>query len=138
MEISREEALETLRRWQMRGETVGLIFAARGGTAGSAMLAAITEISSRIVFKTDSSVLTFGLYKSHFELRPLTVLRFPHRDGLAQIQGLHIWLESGHWLFVCEAGESGKKWLETATQALEQAGSNEPEESSRSAHSHAA
>ncbi len=129
MEISREEALNSLRRWKHSGTTVGLIFAAHGGTAGSAMLAEIAELSSRIVFKTEMSVLTFGLFQAHFELRPLTVLRFPKREGLAQIDGLHIWLESGHWLFVCDARGLGNKWLESAARALERGGPDDPVES---------
>ncbi len=128
MEISREEAFGTLRRWKRDEVTVGLIFAARGGTAGSAMLAKISELSSRIVFKTESTVLTFALIQAHFELRPLTVLRFPQREGLSQIQGLHVWLDSGHWLFVCDAQGLGNKWLESATLALEQGGPGGPAE----------
>jgi hypothetical protein len=45
MEISRQEALRSLRRWQQSGTPAGLIFAARGGTARSAMLAQISEVS---------------------------------------------------------------------------------------------
>jgi len=120
MEISREEALRSLRRWQQSGTTVGLIFAARGGTAHSAMLAQISEVSSRVVFKAESSILGFALIKARFELRPITVLRTPQREGLAQINGMHIWLESGHWLFICDAHGLGEKWLESATRMLDQ------------------
>ena len=120
MEISREEALGWLKRWQQSRATVGLIFAAQGGTAHSAMLAQISEISSRLVFKSASSILGFSLIKARIEHRPVTVLRFPHREGLTQIDGLHIWLESGHWLFICDAQGLGEKWLESATRLLEQ------------------
>ena len=122
MEISREEALRALRHWKQSATTVGLIFAARGGTAHSAMLARISEVSSRVVFKAKSSVLGFALYQARFEHRPVTVLRSPRREDLAQIDGLHIWLESGHWLFICDAQGLGEKWLESATKLLEQKG----------------
>jgi hypothetical protein len=141
MEVSREEALSSLRRWKQTGATVGLIFAARGGTAHSAMLAQISEVSSRVVFRAESSILAFALIKARFERRPLTVLRFPHREGLTQIAGLHIWLESGHWLFICDAQGLGEKWLESATRVLEQSGPGGPAETphdSRPAHQQAA
>jgi hypothetical protein len=137
MEISREQALTSLRRWQQSGTTLGLIFAARGGTAHSAMLAQISEVSSRVVFKAESSILGFSLLKVRFERRPITVLRFPHREGLTQIDGLHIWLESGHWLFICDAQGMGEKWLETASKLLEQkrpGGPTESPQGSRAAH----
>jgi uncharacterized repeat protein (TIGR03803 family) len=37
--------------------------------------------------------------------------------------GLHIWRESGHWLFVCDVKGQGKRWLRASGQALEQASS---------------
>jgi len=120
MEISREDALRALLHWRQSGARVGVIFAARGGTAHSAMLAQITEVSARIVFKTPASVLGFALHQARFEHRPITVLRFPHREGLAQIDGMHIWLESGHWLFICDAQGLGDKWLDSAAQFLEE------------------
>jgi hypothetical protein len=120
MVISREEGLRWLKRWKKSGTTLGLIFAARGGTAHSAMLAKISEVSSRVVFKSASSLLGFSLIKARLEHRPITVLKFPHRDGLTQIDGLHIWLESGHWLFICDAQGMGEKWLESAAGLLEQ------------------
>ena len=128
MEISREEALRSLRHWKQSGATVGLIFAARGGTAHSAMLARITEVSSRVVFKTESSILAFALLQARFEQRPITVLRFPQREGLAQIDGLHIWLEAGHWLVICDPQGMGGKWLESAARMLEQKGPGGPGE----------
>jgi hypothetical protein len=141
MEISREEALSSLRRWKQSGTLVGLIFAARGGTAHSAMLAQISEVSSQVMFKAESSLLGFSLIKARFERRPITVLRFPRREGLTQIDGLHIWLESGHWLFICAAQGLGEKWLESATKLLEQNGPGGPPASphgSRAAHQRAA
>lgn len=35
----------------------------------------------------------------------------PSREGLAEIEGLHIWLESDHWLFICDGTELGTEWL---------------------------
>lgn len=118
MEISREQALECLSRWKQRNTLVGLHFAARGGTAGSTMLARITEVGTRIVFKNESSVLRFALYKARFEFGPVQVLLRPSREGLAEIDGLHIWLESGHWLFVCDGQGVAQDWLESAGLAV--------------------
>ncbi len=49
-------------------------------------------------------------------------------EGLAQIHGLHIRLDSVHWLFVCDARGLGNKWLESAALALDQGGSGEQTE----------
>jgi hypothetical protein len=119
MEISRDQARKELERWKLNRTTLGLHFAGRGGTATSTMLAEITEVSSRIVLKNDSSVLEFSLYKARFESGPLTVLRIPLREGLARVDGLHVWLDSGHWLFICDLQGQGQKWLEFAAKALE-------------------
>jgi hypothetical protein len=119
MKISGEQAIECLNRWKQAGTVVGLHFAARGGTAGSTMLARITEVGARIVFKNESSVLRFALYKAHFEFGPVQVLLRPSREGLAQIDGLHIWLESGHWLFVCDGQGIAQDWLESSGLAAE-------------------
>jgi hypothetical protein len=113
MEISREQAVECLGRWQQAATLVGLHFAARGGTAGSNMLARITEVGARIVFKNESSVLRFALYKARFEFGPLQVFLRLSREGMVQIDGLHIWLESGHWLFVCDGQGVAQDWLES-------------------------
>jgi hypothetical protein len=118
MEISREQAIDSLERWKRNGTTVGLYFAARGGTAGSTMLARVTEVSSRVVFKNQSSVLCFGLFKAQFAHGPVQALLWPSRDGLAEVEGLHIWLESGHWLFVCDVHGLEEKWLEVAGLSL--------------------
>ena len=61
MEISREQAVECLNRWKDSNTVVGLYFAARGGTAGSTMLARIIEVGARIVFKNESTVLRYAL-----------------------------------------------------------------------------
>ncbi|HKN34135.1 MAG TPA: hypothetical protein VJX16_12930 [Terriglobales bacterium] len=103
-----------------KGTVLGLQFAGRGGTATSSMLAQITEVSARIVLRNDSSVLQFSLRKARFEYGPVTVLRMPAREGLAQVDGLHVWLESGHWLFICDIQGQGQKWLEFATNSLQQ------------------
>lgn len=113
MEISREQALECLNRWKDSNTVVGLYFAARGGTAGSTMLARIIEVGARIVFKNESTVLRYALYKPRFEFGPMQVLLRPSRDAMVEIDGLHIWLESGHWLFVCDGEGVGQKWLES-------------------------
>lgn len=112
MEITRDEALELLNRWKANQTKVGLYFAARGGTAGSTMLARITEVGARIVFRNEGTILRYGLYKARFEYGPVRVLLRPSRAGMVSIEGLHIWLESGHWLFVCDGGAIGQRWLE--------------------------
>lgn len=114
MEISREQALETLNRWKLGQTTVGLYFAARGGTAGSTMLARITGLGATIVFRNESTVLRYALYKARFEYGPVQVLLKPSREGMVSIHGLHIWLESGHWLFVCDGEGIGQNWLQSA------------------------
>ncbi|HEX3091971.1 MAG TPA: hypothetical protein VHW72_05065 [Candidatus Angelobacter sp.] len=119
MEITREQALERLNRWKERNTTVGLYFAARGGTAGSTMLARITEVGATIVFRNESTVLRYALYKTRFEYGPLQVMLRPSREGMVTIDGLHIWLESGHWLFVCDGKGVGQHWLESTGLATE-------------------
>ena len=114
MEISREQALEHLNRWKLGQTTVGLYFAARGGTAGSTMLARITSVGASLVFRNESTVLRYALYKARFEYGPVQVLLQPSREGLVSISGLHIWLDSGHWLFVCDREGIGENWLQSA------------------------
>ena len=123
MEISREQAIECLNRWKTSNTLVGLYFAARGGTASSRMLARITEVGARITFRNESTVLHYGLYQARFEYRGLQVLLRPSRDAMVSIDGLHIWLESGHWLFVCDGEGVGQSWLESAGFTIEQKGS---------------
>lgn len=113
MEIPRQQAIALLRRWKQNETTVGLQFAARGGTAGSTMLARVRQVSSRVVFVNESSVLSFGLYQARFALSAVQVMLRPSRDGLRRIDGLHIWLASGHWLFVCDGDGLGSEWLES-------------------------
>lgn len=67
MEISREKALDILRNWKKTQTVVGLHFAARGGTSGSCSRDS-PEVSSRIIFRNDAAVLSFGLCKAHFAL----------------------------------------------------------------------
>lgn len=43
-----------------------------------------------------------GFTKLVFALGSVQALIRPPREGIAEIEGLHIWLESGHWLFICE------------------------------------
>jgi len=119
MEITREDALARLNRWRRNRTTVGLYFAARGGTAGSTMLARITEVGATIVFRNESTVLRYALYKTRFEYGPLQVMLRPSREGMVTIDGLHIWLESGHWLFVCDGEGIGQHWLESTGLATE-------------------
>ena len=119
MEITREEALERLHRWKANQTTVGLYFAARGGTAGSTMLAQITGVGATIVFRNEATVLRYGLYKARFEYGPVQVLLRPSREGLVSIDGLHIWLDAGHWLFVCDGAGIGQNWLEAEGLASE-------------------
>jgi len=119
MEITREEALERLHRWKANQTTVGLYFAACGGTAGSTMLARITGVGARIVFRNEGTVLRYGLYKARFEYGPVQVLLRPSREGMVSIDGLHMWLESGHWLFVCDCERIGQNWLEADGLASE-------------------
>jgi hypothetical protein len=119
MEISREQALACLSRWKDSNTMVGLYFAARGGTAGSTMLARIIEVGARIVFKNDSTVLRYALYKPRFEFGPMQVFLRPSREAMVEIDGLHIWLESGHWLFVCDGEGVGRRWLESTGLAAE-------------------
>lgn len=75
------------------------------------MLAKIADVSSRIVFENDSGILRFSLYKARFAYGPVLVLRTPSRAGLVEIDGLHIWLDSGHWLFICDGKGLGQEWL---------------------------
>jgi hypothetical protein len=63
-------------------------------------------------------VLCFGLFKARFARDPLQLPLWPAREGLAEIDGLHITLESGHWLFVCDAQGLEEKWLEMTGLAL--------------------
>jgi hypothetical protein len=114
MDITREEALERLNRWKQSQTKVGLYFAARGGTAGSTMLARITDVGATIVFRNHATVLRYALYKARFEFGPVQVLLRPSREGMVSIEGLHVWLESGHWLFVCDGADIGQNWLEAA------------------------
>ena len=79
------------------------------------MLAKIANVSSRIVFTNDSSVLCFALHKARFAMGGVQVLLRPSREGLAEIDGLHIWLESGHWMFVCDGRGLGREWLESTS-----------------------
>lgn len=116
MEIPREKALKILRNWKESQTVVGLHFAARGGTAGSTMLARITEVSSRIIFRSDAAVHSFGLYKARFAFGEVQAMLQPSREGLAEIEGLHIWLESGHWLFICDGTKLNSEWLDSAAQ----------------------
>jgi hypothetical protein len=111
MEITREEALDRLHRWKADQTTVGLYFAACGGTAGSTMLARITGVGATIVFRNEATVLRYGLYKARFEYGPVQVLLRPSREGLVSIDGLQMWLESGHWRLCATASGSGKTGL---------------------------
>jgi hypothetical protein len=119
MEISREQALECLNRWKQANALVGLYFAARGGTAGSTMLARITQVGARIVFRNESTILRYALYQARFEFGPMQVLLRPSRDAMVEIEGLHIWLESGHWLFICDGEGVGQRWLESSGLAAQ-------------------
>ena len=112
MEISRDQAIEFLKHWKQNETIVGLHFAARGGTAGSTMLAKLTEVSSRVVFRNDLGFLRFSLYKARFAYGRVRVFLHPSREGRAEVEGLHIWLESGHWLFICDSQGLGREWLE--------------------------
>ena len=119
MEIPRQQAVDLLKNWKQTQTALGLHFAARGGTAGLTMLARITEVSSRISFKSDAAALSFGLYKARFALGKVQAMLRPSREGLAEIEGLHIWLESGHWLFICDGVGLDAEWLNfTGNQKL--------------------
>jgi len=107
-----------LHRWKANQTTVGLYFAARGGTAASTMLARITGLGATIVFRNEAKVLRYGLHKARFEYGPVQVLLRPSREGMISVEGLHIWLESGHWLFVCDGERMGQDWLESGDLAL--------------------
>jgi hypothetical protein len=111
MEISREEALECLNRWKERGTLVGLYFAARGGTAFSTMLARVTEVGATLVLRNEAALLRYALCQAKFEFRPVQVFLKPSREGMREIDGLHITLESGHWLFVCDGEGVAQDWL---------------------------
>jgi hypothetical protein len=114
MEISRSEALNCLNRWKERGTLVGLYFAARGGTAFSTMLARITEVGATLVLRNEASLLRYALSQAKFEFRPVQVFLKPSREGMREIDGLHITLESGHWLFVCDGEGVAQDWLAAA------------------------
>ena len=111
MEISREKALECLNRWKDRNTLVGLYFAARGGTAFSTMLARITEVGATLVLRNEATLLRYSLCHAKFEFRPVQVFLRPSREGMREIDGLHITLESGHWLFVCDGEGVAQDWL---------------------------
>jgi hypothetical protein len=111
MEISREQALKCLNSWKDRGTLVGLYFAARGGTAFSTMLARITEVGATLVFRNEATLLRYALLQARFEFRPVQVFLKPSREGMREIDGLHITLESGHWLFVCDGEGVAQDWL---------------------------
>ena len=113
MEISKQQGVDLMKRWKQDETTVGLHFAARGGTAGSTMLAKIAEVSSRIVFKNDSGSFHFTLYKARFADGPVRAFPTPREKAVVEIHGLHIWLESGHWLFISEANGLAPDWLVT-------------------------
>jgi hypothetical protein len=76
------------------------------------MLARITEVGARIVFRNEGTELRYALYKARFDFGPMQVLLRPSRESMVSIAGLHIWLESGHWLFVCDGAGVGQSWLE--------------------------
>ena len=111
MEISREKALECLNRWKDGNTLVGLYFAARGGTAFSTMLARITEVGATLVVRNEATLLRYSLCQAKFEFRPVQVFLRPSREGMREIDGLHITLESGHWLFVCDGEGVAQDWL---------------------------
>ena len=121
--MSREQAIDLLAQWEQTGITVGIYFAASGGTVVTTMLGQISHVSSRIVLTTESGLLRFALYRARFEYSPLSVLQIPAREGVSQTDGLHIWLESGHWLFVCDVKGQGKRWLRVSAQACGQGSS---------------
>ena len=103
--------MECLNRWKDCGTLVGLYFAARGGTAFSTMLARITEVGATLVLRNEATLLRYSLCQARFEFRPVQVFLKPSREGMRQIDGLHITLESGHWLFVCDGEGVAQEWL---------------------------
>jgi len=131
MDITTEQAFERLTRWQQAGTTLGSYLSSPGAVVGLAMLAQIAEISVRIVLTSESTVLCFSLDKARFQFGPLSVLSLPSKlgpavalthlpGGLLAADGLHIRLESGFVLFLCESPEFGQHWLNSAASFLGQ------------------
>ncbi|SRR5579883_1814696 len=118
MEITKDQAREALKQWQENSTTVALLFSARSGTAGVTMTATITHVSARIVFKNEFTILRFVLDRARYEYGPLMFFRFPAREGLAQVNGLHIYLESGHRLFIANSQQNGVHWLRSLNDML--------------------
>ncbi len=129
MELSREQALDYLRGWQLAGTTLWIKYATHDATAGSTMLAQITEVSACVVFENESSDFRFHLGNATFKYGPLKLVLTPTRlgtlavitsksAGLADCDGLHVWLESGHLLFIFEYLQAGKNRLESTTHTL--------------------
>ena len=115
MQISKEQAIDQLQQWQQDETTLWLYFTAQHGTAGLVMLAEITDVSACLVFRGESAILRFALDRAQFGYGPLQAVLIPsgkgivaavsqrRKVGLAQGDGLHIRLESGHSLFIRES-----------------------------------
>jgi hypothetical protein len=132
MQISKEQAIEYLTRWHEKNTAIGVYLSVPGAVAGLTMLAQITEVSVRIVITNESSILRFSLDNARFEYGPMHVWSLPSQSGPAVVlthlsqgllskDGLHIRLDSGFSLFLCEDRELEKHWLVlTASSMVEQ------------------
>ncbi|MFN7948412.1 MAG: hypothetical protein U0Z53_23880 [Blastocatellia bacterium] len=126
MQISREQAIEWLQKWRREEITLWVNFTAGAGAAGLMMLAQITDVSACLVFRSEAAILRIALDKARFEYGPLQALLIPSglgvvaavsarkQTGLAPGDGLHIRLESGLSLFICENTGQGQHALDAA------------------------
>lgn len=132
-ELDREAAIQHLTRWQQDGISVGAYFAVAGAIAGVTMLARIAEISVRIVLSSEDASLSFSLKDARFEYGPLQVFSFPSKrgpavalthlpQGLLSADGLHIRLQSGHSLFLCDSRALGPHWLSLVAGSMGELG----------------
>jgi hypothetical protein len=129
MEISIEQGIDRLTRWQDDGTMLWACFAASEGAVGCEMRAQIVQVSKCLILKNESTTLRFDLLKAHFKFGPLQVLLTPStlgragvvthaKEGFAGNDGLHVRWESGHLLFLCEDG--GQKRFTLSADALDQ------------------
>jgi hypothetical protein len=133
MGIDKEQAMKYLTQWQQQSTPLGAYLAVPRSLAGVTMLAQITEVSVRIVLTNGSAILRFSLQNARFEYGPLRILALPSKlgpavavshapQGLLPRDGLHIRLESGPSLFLCDIHELGQNWLALVASSMDETG----------------
>ena|SRR5947207_13624846 len=133
MDITKERAFEYLKQWQKENASLGLYFGVPEAVVGLIMLAQVSEVSIRIVLTNESSVFRFSLENARFQFGPLHVLCLPSTrgpaialtslpNGLLATDGLHIRLESGFVLFLCELKSAEQRWLNSVAGSMGELG----------------